>query len=494
MTAKLLRSAACALLLAAAAAAQTASLAGEIAARLTAEALRSDVSFLASDVLKGRPTPSPELDIAAEFIAAQFRRAGLEPAGDEGYFQTADFISYTPDVEGMELSFEIDGRTVVPDKAAVALEDFAAREVRGAKVLKLREDDPAAMTALHGEAARGRALVFESRSTGTAMLALRAALQGSPPPSLIITLSPSPAPTGYGPRLVEASEPVTVPPYPMLRVWDAGVREALAQAREAAVSLRVPAPVSTPVKLRNVAGVLRGSHALLRDTYVLLTAHYDHLGVSPAGSGDRLFNGANDNASGTALVIEIANALASLPARPKRSIVFMTFFGEERGMLGSRYYAGHPLFPLARTVAHVNLEQMGRTDDDSGPRVGQYNVTGFDYTSITEVLRQAGAELDVQVLKDAKRSDLYYSRSDNAALAALGVPAHTLSVGYTFPDYHRPGDEWEKLDYGNMARVARAVALGIYRLADSGEAPQWNKENPRAERYIRAREKILAGK
>jgi len=481
-------------ILAAVAAAQTGPLADEIAGRLTANALKADVSFLASDALKGRLAPSPELQIAAEFIAAQFRRAGLEPVGDDEYFQTADLVSFTPNVGGMELSFEIGGKTVIPDKAAVALEDFSAREVRGARVLKLSEDDPATMAVLKSEEARGRALVFESSSTGMAMLALRTAMQGSPPPALIITLTPVPMPTGSRLRLREPSAPVPAFPYPMLRLWDPEVRKALAAATESTVSLKVPPPLSAPVKLRNVVGIVRGSDPLLRDTYVLVTAHYDHLGVGGSGEGDRTFNGANDNASGTACVIEIASALASLPERPRRSIVFMAFFGEEEGLLGSRYYVGHPLFPLGKTVAQVNLEIMGRTDDDSGPRVGQVNATGFDYTTITEALRRAGEEAGVQVLKDEKSSDSYYGRSDNAPFAAAGIPAHTLSVGYGFPDMHRPGDEWQKLDYDNMVKVARAVALGIYRLADGSDAPEWNKQHPRTERYIRAREKAAAGK
>ncbi len=491
MIGKLLRPLVCAAMMAAA---QAASLQEQIAARLSANALKADVSFLASHAVQGRATPSPELQIAAEFIAAQFRRSGLEPAGDDQYFQTADFISFTPNVEGMELSFEIDGKTVIPDRAAVALGDFAAREVRGAKVLKLSEDDPSTMTALKSEAARGRALVFESRSTGMAMLAMRTVMQGSPPPSLIITLSPSPAPTGYWPRLRESSAPVPASPVPTLVLYDTEVRKALSAATEATVSLKVPPPVSASVKLRNVLGILRGSDPSLSDTYVLLTAHYDGLGPAGASGGDRVNNGANDDASGTALVIEIADALASLAQRPKRSIVFMTFFGEESGMLGSRYYTRHPLFPLENTVAQVNMEQMGRIDENTGPRVGQFNATGFDYTSITEVLRRAGEEADIRVVKDEKRSDSYYRSSDNAPFAVAGVPTHTLSVTYMFPDYHRPSDEWQKLDYDNMAKVARAVALGIYRLADSAEAPEWNKENPRTERYRAAREKAAEAK
>jgi Zn-dependent M28 family amino/carboxypeptidase len=354
MNRKRFLAAVCAAVLAAAAAAQ-------VQPKITANDLKADVSFLASDALEGRATPSKGLDIAAEYIAAEFRRAGLEPAGGDGYFQTADVKS----------------------------------------VLSLLPAGGSAQNSL-------------ARSVATV-----------------------------------AQQPVT---------------------------------------LRNVIGVLRGSDPALKDTYLVLTAHYDHLGVGGSGEGDRIFNGANDDASGTSSVIEIAKALAALPQRPRRSVVFMTLFGEELGTLGSRYYCQHPVFPLAKTVADINLEQLGRTDDSEGPRLLQFSLTGFDYTDIAAYLSEAGEETGVRVVKREKESDSFFVRSDNAAFADAGVPSTTLTVSYIFPDYHRTGDKWPKLDYDNMAKVDDAVALGVYGIADSAEAPQWNKDNPKTARYVAARE------
>ena len=104
-------------------------------------------------------------------------------------------------------------------------------------------------------------------------------------------------------------------------------------------------------------------------------------------------------------------------------------------------------------------------------------------------MSKAGEETGIQAVKDEKNSDSFFGRSDNAAFADAGVPSTTLSVSYIFPDYHRPGDEWPKLDYDNMAKVDGAVALGVFRIADSAEAPQWNKANPKTARYVQAREK-----
>jgi Zn-dependent M28 family amino/carboxypeptidase len=219
----------------------------------------------------------------------------------------------------------------------------------------------------------------------------------------------------------------------------------------------------------------------------MLTAHYDHLGIRDNGTPDHIFNGADDDASGTASVIEIASALAALPAKPKRSIIFMALFGEELGDLGSHYYARHPIFPLAKTVADVNLEQLGRTDDTEGPHVKEFFLTGYDFTDLPAVFNKASEQTGIKAVKDEKNSDPYFMRSDNAAFAQAGVPSTTLAVAFSFPDYHQPGDEWEKLDYDNMALVDRTIALAVLDLGNSATTTKWNEANPKTAAYVKAR-------
>ncbi|HMG73734.1 MAG TPA: M28 family peptidase, partial [Pyrinomonadaceae bacterium] len=258
-------------------------------------------------------------------------------------------------------------------------------------------------------------------------------------------------------------------------------------ATSAVLSINVDASTEAPVKLRNVIGVLRGSDPALRETYVLVTAHYDHLGVNPNVEGpDKIFNGANDDGSGTVSVIEIATALSRLKPRPRRSIVFMTVFGEEKGLLGSRYYGRHPVFPIEKTVADVNLEQIGRTDDSEGPQVGTCAMTGFDFSDVGEIFKAAGDLVGIKVFKHPTKSDTYFGRSDNQALADQGVPAHTLSVAYEYPDYHKVGDHWDKVDYDNMAKVDRMVAVGLLMIANSSVEPRWDEANPKTARYVKA--------
>ena len=316
---------------------------------ISAQSLRGRLSFISSDALEGRGTPSRGLTIASEYIASEFRGAGLEPGGDTpgSYFQDAP-IEFT---EGGEKQ----------------------KVVRHARV-------------------------------------------------------------------------------------------------------------------RNVIGILRGSDPRLRGEAVMLSAHYDHLGSKTSGAGDRIYNGANDDGSGTVSVIEIADALAKLNPRPRRSILFIAFAAEEKGLLGSRYYARNPAWPLAKTIADVNLEQLGRTDASDGDRTGTATLTGFGFSTMTDTLRKAGEETGIRVY-DSEPSARFFTRSDNFALAEVGVPAHTVAVAYSYPDYHKVGDEWRKIDYDNLARVDRMLALAVVMLADGARAPQWT-DKPATQKYRQAWDRL----
>ena len=208
--------------------------------------------------------------------------------------------------------------------------------------------------------------------------------------------------------------------------------------------------------------------------------------MKPAGEGDLIYNGANDDGSGTVSVIELASAIASMHPHPRRSIVFMAVFGEEEGLLGSQYYGRHPVFPLRQTVADINLEQIGRTDDSEGPQVKSATFTGFTYSDLPSLFAQAGKATGVKVYDRNTGDDPYFARSDNQALADAGIPSHTVAVGLEFPDYHQVGDEWKKIDYTNMTLVDRMLGLGIISLADDPESPTWNESNHHTSKYVAA--------
>jgi hypothetical protein len=467
--------------------------------RISAAALKGHVSFLASDALEGRDTPSKGLDVAAEYIAAQFRKIGLEAVGDDGYFQTAPYITVTPKSDGFEMTLITGGQTISVPKDKVRINAAAALEIADAEVLKVVLDDAATVEAMTAEQVKGKVLFLtmpnfmtmseEERGQAFSKVMRARAHLVKIQPALALMAGRGMMTGGARPMLREAGPKGENEP-PQINVTDDAFIKFFQDARpgpvDAKISVKLPQPEVKPVKLRNVVGLLRGSDPALKDTCLLVTAHYDHDGINPRGQGDTVMNGANDDASGAASMIEIAAALAASPQRPKRSILFMAYFGEERGLLGSRYYARNPIFPLAKTVGNINLEHMGRTDDNEGPQLKRGSFTGFDYSTLPEFLKQAGAEIGVEFYKHEKNSDSYFGRSDNQALADAGVPAHTLCVAFMFPDYHRPGDHWDKIDYDNMALVTRAVALGVWRLAGSAEAVKWNEANAKAARYVKA--------
>jgi hypothetical protein len=449
---------------------------------ISVDSLRGNLSFLASDALEGRDTPSRGLDIAAEFIASQFRRAGLEaPPGDthdENYFQTANFVRFTRGTEGLSLTIgdvhvEPSDVTVVRGNSAISLE--------AVPIFKLSGDT------IPDEVA-GKAVLISARGGMARMRALR-----EKKAAVILTTGSRRGGAGGAGELVAADQD-DAPGTPLVAVRGGAAGKLFESLPDgltkATLTLHAPGPQRTPVKLRNVIGLLRGSDPLLKDTYIIVTAHYDHLGMKPAGSdgddGDRIYNGANDDGSGVVSVIELAGALASMHPRPRRSIVFMTVFGEEKGLLGSQYYSRHPVFPLKQTVADINIEQVGRTDDSEGPQISSATFTGFTYSDLPALFAEAGKAAGVKVYDRNPDNDAYFARSDNQALADAGIPSHTVAVALEFPDYHQVGDEWYKIDYTNMMRIDRMLGLGIISLANDPESPRWNESNQNTQKYLRA--------
>ncbi len=452
-----------------------------IASHIRAEDLKADVAYLASDALQGRATPSPGLETAAEYIASQMRKAGLEPVGDDNYFQTGTYRSITPDPEG--LAFSLGPAT---SAGSIALFRGGPLDLTGAPAFKTK---PAELGSLTADQVKGRVLVVDAVvPPGSPLvpwdlsMALKLDL-----PLVVIILSERP-PFPMGPILREVS--MTPDKTAVLIAWGEPLRQLVASATSgpmsATVSTRIAAPRTMIVKLRNVAGLLRGSDPQLKDTYIVVSAHYDHLGSSGTGQADRVFNGANDNASGASSLIEIGAALAALSERPKRSILFLAVFGGANGLYGSRHYTRHPIFPLARTVADLNLEMLGRTDDMEGPTPRQLYVNGFDYTDIAPIMAQAGAVTGIKVVKHAVKTESSFDRSDNITFAEAGVPATMVSTTYEYPDLHTPGDEWTKLDYENMAQVDRCIGLALWDMANTDKAPQWNRKNARTARFVQA--------
>ncbi|MEO8025454.1 MAG: M28 family peptidase [Bryobacteraceae bacterium] len=453
--------------------------------RISADSLKGNLSFLSSDLLEGRATPSRGLDIAAEFIASQFRRAGLEPGGNDGYFQVAQYRHTSIVNTGIDVKLTIGDKTFQASEAsALAPQSMNAS---GLTVVKAEAD----LSKMKPEDVAGTALVVSGGPRGM----LQALGQiGRLKPAVVVIADASAARFLSRLQLQEANTPGGPPIVVVQNTYLNTAMRDLAAGSAAKLDVAVGASMVTPTPLRNVVAILRGSDPVLRETALVVSAHYDHIGMLPPGDGDRINNGANDDGSGVVSVIEVASTLAKLPTRPRRSIVFVTFFGEELGGYGSRWFGGHPPFPAAKIAGHINLEQLGRTDGSDGPHVNDASITGFDYSDLTSAFVNAGALTGIKVYKDPVNSDAYFSRSDNQSLANIGVPAHTMGVTFAFPDYHRPGDHWEKIDYDNLARIDRMVALGVLALAQSADAPKWNADNPKTKNYVDAAKKLAEQK
>jgi hypothetical protein len=224
----------------------------------------------------------------------------------------------------------------------------------------------------------------------------------------------------------------------------------------------------------NVVGLIPGGDPQLMREAVVVSAHYDHLGIGPPVDGDSIYNGADDNASGVVAAIEIARMLAAARPAPRRTVIFLFTTGEERGLLGSRWYLRHPVTPAARTVANLNLEMLSRPDSLVGGR-GKAWLTGFERSTVGRTLHQAG----LAVFPDPRPEYEFFRRSDNIAFARRGVPAHSLVSFSLHADYHQPSDEARRADPEHLAAVIATAASAVRILAD-GPAPRWTPGDPYA--------------
>jgi len=233
-------------------------------------------------------------------------------------------------------------------------------------------------------------------------------------------------------------------------------------------------------RLKNILAVVRGTDPILRSQYIILSAHYDHAGVADStimedGKRDSIFNGARDNAAGTAAVIAASGYFARYP--PKRSVLFICYTAEEEGEIGSRYYAEHPVIPLERTVCNLNVDNAG------------YDTThaiclfGLGRTSVDSQVMEACAEYGLAVLPEPKDLD-FFKRSDNYPLAEKGIPATCYSLGMTAWNrvveerYHRLSDEVSNLDTDYIVKYVRAYVLSAEYIANGRLQPRWTEGDP----------------
>ena len=471
----------------------------EAAATITPADVYSRIEFLASDFLRGRNTPSPELEIAASYLVNQHRLFGLQPGGENrSYYQWYPYPMRRLSATGARM--EIAGRGA-PQTLQYGRDFFAAggteRPIASAALVYAGRGADEAM----GEGSlRGRVVVLSlpgvsNRDWRRERTRQRNAARRAGAAAVVHVLDPSwtadsiaryAAPATRGGRTLGGEVP-----YPQFMMTHeaatrmfagAGMPLAALAARGTAASFR-PAPLAGVTaslalpqeemdrgRAPNVIAIVPGSDPVLRNEYVVLSAHMDHVGVGQPVNGDSIYNGADDDASGTTALLEVAQALSMMRDRPKRSIAFVHVSGEEKGLLGSEWFSEHPTIPLAQIVANVNVDMIGRNNPDS------VVVIGKDYSSLGALANRVQAahpELRLTLSDDLWPEEQFFFRSDHYNFARKEIPSIFFFSG-VHADYHRPSDHVEKIDTDKAARISRMVLYLTTEIANAAERPRWD--------------------
>jgi Zn-dependent M28 family amino/carboxypeptidase len=251
----------------------------------------------------------------------------------------------------------------------------------------------------------------------------------------------------------------------------------------------VAAKVDT-LSTQNVVGVIEGSDPQLKNEYVAVGAHYDHVGMRATGDGDRIFNGADDDGSGTVATMAIAEALAKGP-RPKRSVIFVWHAGEEKGLWGSEYFAENPAVPINQIITQLNIDMIGRSKKEGDTKPLNANLTGpneiyvigskvmsTELGALSEEVNNSFLKLAFNYKYDAPNDpERFFFRSDHYNYAKKGIPIIFYFSG-THEDYHRPSDTADKIDYQKMEKVTRTIFATMWKLASAPSRPKVDKQLP----------------
>jgi hypothetical protein len=476
---------------------------------ITEAGFRARLETLAHDSMRGRDTPSPELLEAADWVASEFRRIGLTPAGDDG-----TFLQDVP-LRRSRLDTASIARVSAPGMSAtwhvgrdVALPGGAPSEGSRSLPMVLLAGMPSDLDAPFGDVSvRDRAVLFVAPPgglTNSTIGPLLATATAEGAAALVVaTMIPAPqweqmaggAFTQEQWGLAESMQSRERDGLAILLLQDSTVAPLLAAAGEdlaqvlapeghgvrvlegAELTLDMRHAVSADIVVPNVVGMLEGSDPALRDQAVVFVAHMDHVGVAADGrcgvvGADSVCNGANDNASGTIGVIELAEAFASLQPRPRRTTIFVAVAAEERGLLGAYHYTEHPAIPIEHTVAAINFDMIVRNAPDSIILVAK------SYSSLGPLADRMAAdhpELNVVPANDPAIHDFVFQSSDHYPFAVAGVPVLFFFSGL-HDDLHAPTDDPGRADCDKGARVARlAFYIGL-EVANANERPTWDPD------------------
>ncbi len=502
---------------------------------ISGERIRAHVKFLGSDLLEGRGVGARGGDLATEYLATQLALAGAKPAGDNGtYFQNFTLMGADPQPSSTLSAVANDGKTIEfrwlddfvgvtdqqkPDARFDAeavfvghgitapedhWDDYAGVDVRGKVVVLFTNEPPSNDPKFF----TGPALTYYGRWTYKYEQAARKGAIAA----IIIHTTPT---ASYGWDVVRSSwaredqQVKLAPGEPALAMaaWvtkDAGDKIAATIGKTADQLLEmantrgfhaVPLPIrfvgTAPAKIReihtrNVVAKVEGSDPQLKDQAVIFSAHWDHLGIGTPVNGDAIYNGAADNATGCAMLLEMARAWAMLPQKPRRSALFLAVSAEEAGMRGSEYYGEHPVIPTGKTAAALNFDMFmpfGRTSD--------VVLTGAERTTMFPIVKEAAQRFDLMIKPDPRPEAGTYYRSDHFSFARVGIPSFSIDGGddllgkppgtgaklfaeFNDHHYHQPSDEYhDDWDFSGMEQYARFGFLMGINIANAPKLPSW---------------------
>ena len=490
-------------------AAQTPAAVRRAVASITPQDVQRRIGILADDSMLGRATPSPQLEETAAYVAGEFKRFGLRPGGENGGYLQRYTITQSR-IDTAKSRITISGRTTAALTPGVDVYVLRAtplpRQPKSGPVI-LFAGAPDSANPLAGADVKGTwvAQVVTATDQGVSLDFgwIQRALQAGALGAVFISNRPD---AQWQNRLGRAFQlsaqfagdqvPDSVPLPGLLEIRDAqaaallGVDASAERARTGwsarrldgvTVSYDVREAVVVQASAPNVIGVLEGSDPTLKSQYVFFTGHMDHVGTPGAGEGctargaDSICNGADDDASGTTAVLEAAQAFAQLQPRPRRSLVFMTVSGEERGLWGSQWYSEHPTVPLANTVADLNTDMVGRNWKDT------IAVIGKEHSDLGATLNRIGRahpELHMTPIDDIWPQENFYFRSDHYNFARKGVPILFFFNG-THADYHEVSDSPDKIDAEKESRIIKLVFYLGLDIANATAKPKWNPDSYR---------------
>jgi Zn-dependent M28 family amino/carboxypeptidase len=509
----------------------------DLLARIRPDAIRAQIAYLSDDLLEGRRTGTRGYMLAAKYVATQLEEMGLKPAGDKGtYFQNVRFREITLDRDKTSMVLKINGQEqplrfgddfiaggddLNPDSSVEAqavfvgygvtapefnYNDYAGTDVRGKIVVVCYGAPSNFPTAPHAHYSSPAVKVANAVARGAVgYIAIWAGKRAERTPlarraryvhARLRWLDENGQPNDAQPQIKGAASISADTATKLFAGASKSFKDAFADSEAnkpqsfplaATVAIHL---VSTHAEIEspNIAAILPGSDLKLKDQYVVFTAHLDHLGIGAPVNGDNIYNGAIDNGSGSAGVLEVARALSSMPKAPRRSILFLFVTGEEEGLLGSDAYAHHPTVPIAQIAANVNMDELSCWYDfaDIVPQ-------GADHSTIGKVVDDVAHHMNLQISPDPQPDEVFFVRSDQYSFVKQGVPAVAVDSGYKTVDpkldgkkiqdewedkyYHEPNDDMNQpyLDLNAAAKCVRLdMAIG-YEIAQQTERPHWNK-------------------